>query len=180
MTSTTSLILGFVFDLACLLFWLRFLLQASRADFYNPLSQAVVKGTDPVCRPLRLLLKPIGTLDLASLLVAWIIGILGIMAIVMFTAPEFVISSYVLVAGTVKAVSVLLQFYFFAIIIMVLASFIAPGNYNPVLALIQQLLEPIMGPIRRVLPPLGPIDLSPMVVFLVIMILQNLLGQIRY
>ena len=180
MTSTLSLILGFVFDLICLLFWLRFLLQASRANFYNPLSQAVVKGTDPVCRPLRLVLKPLGTLDLASLVVAWLIGILGTMVLVALTAPEFVLSSYVLIAGTVKAVSVLLQFYFFAIIIMVLASFIAPGNYNPALELIQQLLEPVIGPIRRVIPALGPIDISPMVVFMIIYVLQTLLSQIRY
>ena len=177
MTSTLVLVLRFVFDLLCLLFWARFLLQASKADFYNPISQAVVKATDPICKPLRLVLKSVGSFDVASLFVAWLIAVLGVTTITFLIAPEY-LSTAVLVSGTVRALIVLTQFYFFAILIMVIASFLAPGNYNPALALIQQLLEPIMAPIRRIMPSMGPLDLSPMVVILIIIVVQNVLSQL--
>ena len=175
MTNTLTIVLGFVFDLLCLLFWLRFLLQASGADFYNPLSQAVVNASDKVCKPLRRVLPGIGVFDLASLLVAWLVASIGVVVMIQLIAPGQFPVLAILYRGLIEALLVLTQFYFFAILIMVLASFIAPGNYNPALALIQQVLEPLIGPVRRVLPPLGPIDLSPMVVMLLIVLVQGML-----
>lgn len=173
--SSLNIVLDFVFRLACLLFLIRFLLQASGADFYNPISQAVVKATDTVCKPLRLALRPFRNLDVASFLVAWLISVLSIVAfsyMISSAAPGILAAMW---AGLIKTLLVLMQFYKWTIIIIVIASFVTQGNYHPALALLNQLLEPIIGPVRRVLPSLGPLDLSPMVVLLIIILVEDIL-----
>lgn len=175
MSSTLIIVIDFVFRLATLLFLTRFLLQASGADFYNPISQAVVKATDTVCKPLRMLLKPFRNIDFASFLIAWLVSIIGV-AVFTFvqynTAPTPLPAIW---AGLIKTLLVLMQFYKWTIIIMVIASFVAQGSYHPALALLNQLVEPIMAPVRKALPTLGPLDLSPMVVLLVIILVEDIL-----
>ncbi|MEQ9450319.1 MAG: YggT family protein [Pseudomonadales bacterium] len=181
MQSTAELIIRFIFGLLALLFWFRFLLQATDADRFNPISQAVVQASDKVCGPLRRILPHIRRIDLASLLMAILTGIIFVALLHTLASPTGISGLAVvpvIFSGLIWSIYQLTQFFFFAIIIMVIASFIAPGNYNPALALIQSLLEPIMGPIRRILPPFGPLDLSPMVVLLLIYVLQNLLMSI--
>ncbi len=175
MSQSLMIVLDFVFRLAALLFLMRFLLQASRADFYNPISQAVVKATDTICKPLRLAIKPFRNLDLASVLVAWLISIGSVYAFTLLqygSAPSVFPALW---AGMIKTLLVLMQFYKWTIIIMVVASFVAQGSYHPALQLLQQMLEPIMAPVRRVLPTLGPLDLSPMVVLLAIILIEDIL-----
>ncbi len=173
--SSLNIILDFVFRLACLLFLIRFLLQASGADFYNPISQAVVKATDTVCKPLRLALRPFRNLDVASFVVAWLISVLSVVAfsyMIYSAAPGILAAMW---AGLIKTLLVLMQFYKWTIIIIVIASFVAQGSFHPALQLLNQLLEPIIGPVRRVLPSLGPLDLSPMVVLLIIILVEDIL-----
>ncbi len=176
MTDTLVLVLNIVFRLASLLFLIRFLLQASHAQFHNPLSQAIVKATDPVCRPLRMLLKPIGSFDLASLFVAWLISTLFI-GVLFFWLAGGINIGVVLWGGLIQTLMVLTQFYLWSIIIVIIASFVAQGSPHPALQLFYQLIEPIMAPFRRILPPLGPLDLSPMVVILIIFVIESMLRQ---
>lgn len=178
--STLALVLEFVFGLACLLFVARFLLQAAQADFYNPLSQAIVKASDPICKPLRSIIKPIRNFDLASLLVAWLVAALHFAILFWLAAPEFFNIGVVLWRGLVDTVLTITQFYIFAIFIIVIASFLMAGQMHPALALIHQLIEPIMAPFRKVIPPFGPLDLTPMVVLLILFIVQNGLRQALY
>lgn len=174
--NTIELILYFVFQLVMLLFIARFLLQASRADFYNPLSQAIVKATDPVCKPLRLILKPIGNYDIASLLATWLIAVLYVGLNTWVGGGQFNPLGLAWV-GVIWTLLEITQFYLFSIFIVIIASFLAQGTYHPVLGLLQQIVDPLMTPFRRIIPPLGPLDLSPMVVILLIFVVQNLLRQ---
>ena len=181
MQSTAELIIRFIFGLISLLFWFRFLLQATGADRFNPISQAVIQASDKVCSPLRAILPHIRRVDLASLLMVWITGILFAALLSGLANPQSLSAAAIpsiMISGLVWSLYQLTQFFFFAIIIMVIASFIAPGNYNPALALIQSLLEPIMAPLRKILPPFGPLDLTPMIVLLLIYVLQNFLRSI--
>ena len=168
-------ILEILLSLATLLFIVRFLLQACRADFYNPISQGIVKATDPVCKPLRMALKPIGTIDLASILLAWVICVLGqfLLAYLQFGVLAPVLP--VLWNGLIKMLLVLMQFYTMVIIIVAIASFVVQGAAHPALMLLHQLLEPIVGPVRKVLPSLGPLDLSPLAVLLIIILIEDIL-----
>jgi len=175
MSQTLMIVLDFVFRLAALLFLMRFLLQASGADFYNPISQAVVNATEPLCKPLRLALKPFRNLDFASILVAWIIGVGSVYAFTFMQYGSAPALFPALWAGMIKTLLVLMQFYKWTIIIMVIASFVAQGSVHPALQLLQQMLEPIMAPVRKILPTLGPLDLSPMVVLLIIILIEDIL-----
>ncbi len=179
MVSSINLIVEFVFHLACMLFLVRFLLQASQADRFNPISQVVVKGTDPLCKPLRQILRPFGNLDFASIFVAWLLAVGSIFAVVAITTGQLAAPVLtVLWMGLVKMLLVLTQFYKYTLFIVIIASFLVQGTVHPALQLLQQLLEPLLGPIRRVMPSFGPLDLSPMVLILVIFLVENIISQL--
>ncbi len=180
MSSTLMILIDFIFRLATLLFLTRFLLQISGADFYNPISQAVVKASDTICKPLRAFIKPIQNIDLASFIAAWLICIISVAAFTLLqynTAPDPLLA---IGAGFIKTLLVLTQFYKWTLIIIVIASFVAQGTRHPALELLNQLLEPIMGRIRSVLPSLGPLDLSPMVVLLLIILIEDILMRVSF
>jgi YggT family protein len=151
---------------------LRFLLQLVRADFYNPISQFVVKATNPPLRPLRRLIPGIGGIDVAALLLALFLQMLMIFALTgLFGAP--LLNPLLLIASAaISLLGILLQFYFFAILAMIIISWVAPGSHHPALLLLYQLTEPVMAPFRRLLPPMGGLDLSPIIVFIVINVLE--------
>ena len=95
-------------------------------------------------------------------------------------APDFFNLGIVLWRGLVETVLTMIQFYIFAIFIIVIASFLMAGQMHPALALLHQLIEPIMAPFRKIIPPFGPLDLTPMVVLLLLFIVQNILRQAIY
>lgn len=169
--------LGHLVMLALLL---RFLLQASRADFYNPVSQALVKMTAPVLNPLRRLIPAWRNFDLATLLVALLFGTLA-SALMIFSA------GYVLPGiGTLLSwaflgmLSYILKIYFWGLLISVIVSWVAPYSGNPALLLIQQILEPLQRLFRKVIPPMGGLDLSPIFIFLGIQLVEIMLvGTLR-
>nr|WP_299245261.1 YggT family protein [uncultured Halomonas sp.] len=150
------------------LLMLRFLLQVSRADYYNPLSQGVVKVTQPVVKPLQGFLRPIGRFDLATLGAGFIIKAISIIAIMQVAGYGMPPLGGVAIASIAALASAILKIYFFALIGMIILSWVAPQASHPGAILIFQLVEPIMAPVRKVIPPLGMIDLSPIVVFIAI------------
>ena len=171
MTQTLILIIDLVMRLATLLFLVRFLLQASGADFYNPISQAVIKGSDPLAAPLRKLLPSPGKFDLATLLLAFVMGVVFVALISM---GRLTISQYA-IFGIIRTLSVLVDFYWWSMLIIVIASFVSQGNSHPGLSLLDQLVDPLIRPIRSILPSMGPLDFSPMVVILMLSIAQRTL-----
>lgn len=157
---------------------LRMLLQLARADFYNPVSQFVIRFTQPVLAPLRRLVPPIGRLDTASLLLATGVQVLSIMlalALLGFRPGNVLL---LLVWALLGIASLIVNMYFFAILALIIFSWIAPHSQHPALALLHQLTEPVMGPVRRLLPPMGGLDLSPILVFVAINVLEILLRGI--
>ena len=155
------------------LLMLRFLLQASRADYYNPLSQSVVKVTQPVVKPLQGLLRPVGRFDLATLGAGFILKAVSIIAIVQIAIGTMPPLGGVAIASLAALASTILDIYFFALIGMIILSWVAPQASHPGAILIFQLVEPIMAPVRKVIPPLGMIDLSPIVVFIAISLIDG-------
>jgi YggT family protein len=169
MTQTLVLVIDLIMRLATLLFLVRFLLQASGADFYNPISQAIIKGSDPLASIFRRFIPVAGKFDFASLTIALIMGLIFVMLISM---GQLAISQY-LIFALVRTLSVLIDFYWWSMLIVVIASFVSQGNSHPGLSLLDQLLEPLIRPIRGLLPSMGPLDFSPMVVILVLSIVQR-------
>ena len=173
MNSSLYMIVDLIFRLATMLFLVRFLLQACAADFYNPISQAIVKGSDGIAAPLRRLLPKAGRVDLASLLLAWFMGIIFVALI---TMGGMGIGQYLL-TGFVRLLTILVDFYWWSTLLLVIASFISQGNYHPALSLLEELLAPLMTPLRNILPTAGPLDFSPMVLILLLSILQQSLPR---
>lgn len=169
MNNNIYMIVDLVFRLATMLFLVRFLLQACAADFYNPISQAIVKGSDTLAAPLRRLLPRTGRVDLASLLLAWLMGgaFVAIITLGSVGAVQYVM------AGLLRTLHILVDFYWWSTLLMVIASFLSQGNYHPALSLLDELLSPLLTPLRNILPSAGPLDFSPMVLILVLTIIRN-------
>ena len=156
---------------------LRFLLQLTRADFYNPVSQFVVKITSPVLNPLRRIIPGFGGIDISSvvLLLTLQVAQLAILILLMGYPLPGVVD---LVTWSVVGIfGLILNFYFFVILIQIILSWVAPHNHSPVVGLLYQLSEPLMGPARRILPAMGGIDFSPMLVIMGIQLAKILVLQ---
>ena len=171
-----SLVLDTVTYLYLFVILLRFILQVSRADFYNPISQFIVKATNPVLIPLRRIIPGFGGIDIAAIVLAFVFQ--GIMLALKFLVLIGGLPSVVdlLALSVILVLGMALKLYFFAILIMIISSWIAPGSANPALLLVNQICEPVMSPFRKMLPSMGGLDLSPILVFLVIQVLGIVLN----
>ena len=154
-----------LFGLYILIVMLRFLLQWVRADFYNPVSQFIVKATQPALAPLRRVIPGFGGADLAAVVLMfalkfvelWLItGLLGI-------APHV---SGLAILCIAELLGLLINVFIFAILIQVIVSWVNPGMYNPVMGLLHSLNEPLLAPARRLIPPISGLDLSPIAVII--------------
>jgi len=147
-------------NLYLLVLLLRLWLPVLRADFRNPLAQAILKITSPLVIPLRRIMPSLGKFDTATILVAFIIQYLTILLILLVYGET---SGFAPIAITaiVNLVFLSLRLFAFAILIRVILSWVSPGGYNPATAIIATLTEPVLRPFRRLIPPIGGLDISP-------------------
>ncbi|GGK03029.1 YggT family protein [Pseudomonas matsuisoli] len=153
---------------------LRFILQLVRADFYNPLSQFIVRATHPLLKPMRRVIPSLGSLDLSSLVLAIVIQLL--LMIIVLVLMGYGPGGYLLqllVWSILAVTSLFLKIFFFALIISVILSWVAPGSFNPAAQLVQQICEPFLAPFRRILPNLGGLDISPIFAFMAINLIDR-------
>jgi len=171
--------LGGLYLLAILL---RFLLQIARADFYNPLSQAVVKITDPLVRVFRNFVPGYRGVDFSSLILALIVQAILIITLVYLYGYQMPGIASIVTWSLAGVLFFVINIYYWAIIASIIMSFVMmfSGNMNPhpALQLIWQLTEPVMRPIRSVIPPMGGLDFSPIVIFIGIQLLKEILLQV--
>lgn len=185
LTSPLLLIINTLFDLYILLVLLRFILQWLRADFYNPVSQFIVRATTPLLKPIRRIIPGLAGLDMAALLLAAVLIILkyiilkslgaGVVELANVVAPigSVGIAGLVIIA-LAEIISMFINIFLFAIIIAVILSWINNGGYNPFIGLIHTISQPVMKPIQKFIPPLGGLDLSPIFATLGLMVLKML------
>lgn len=159
---------------------LRFLLQVVRADFYNPISQFLVKVTNPLVVPLRRLVPGVAGIDISSLLLCLVLQMLGIVVLMLIFGLGFPNILQLLVWSIVGVAGLLVNIYFFALLAMIILSWIAPGSQHPAIYLLHQITEPVMAPFRKLLPPMGGLDLSPILVFILINVVQIALRNIAH
>jgi YggT family protein len=153
--------------LLVIVFLLRVLLPMVRADSRNQLSQAVIRLTNPLVLPLRRILPPIGKTDTASIVALLVVQFAATAVLWLLGAYPFVftLGQFVYVA-LLSLVLTILQFYTFAVLLYALLSWIAPGTYSPGAMLLQSLCEPILRPVRRIIPPIAGLDLSALFVII--------------
>lgn len=153
---------------------LRFILQLVRADFYNPLSQFVVRATKPLLNPLRKVIPGLGGLDLASLVLAVLLQwLLMIVVVLLMGANPLGALPQLLVWSVISITSLFLKVFFFAMIISVILSWVSPGSYNPGAQLVNQICEPLLAPFRKLLLNLGGLDISPIFAFIALNLLDR-------
>ncbi len=153
---------------------LRFLMQVARADYYNPICQTIVKLTTPAVKPFKMFLPRIGRVDLAILAAALGVQIIAIMLMI-WLADIYVFQPIYIAWAALSLAAKIIDIYFFALIVTVIASWIAPQSNHPVLALVHQIIEPICAPARRLLPPMGGLDFSIILVFVTLIVINNYL-----
>lgn len=164
--------LGGLFILAILL---RFLLQIARADFYNPFTQAIVRMTDPLVRIFRRIIPGYRGIDFATLVLAFLAECITTTLMILLSGFAVPGVGLIVTWSAIGILSFILNIYFWAMIVSIIASFIAPFSGHPGLVLIRQLTEPIMAPFRRLLPAMGGLDFSPIFVFLTIQVIRMIL-----
>ncbi len=157
-----------LFTLYVALFMLRLLLGLSKADFYNPLSQFIVTATNPLLRPLRKILPPIGRVDTASIAIMLLLTIIQyglLLALRGQAANIFALIPF----AVVKLIEMLIYVYIIALLIQAVISWVNPGAYsmqNPMASLLDSLTRPLLTPLRKIVPQIGMLDLSPLVAIL--------------
>jgi YggT family protein len=157
---------------------LRFLLQVVRADFYNPVSQAIVKITMPVLKPLRKVIPGFWGIDVASVVLILVVQLVASIVLCLIVGlTGLIVNPLILLAwGFVGALTIISSIFFWCMIISIIGSFIAPMSHHPLLTLANQIINPLTAPIRKVIPPLGGvIDISPIIVLLGLKIVDMLL-----
>ena len=160
-------------SLYLLIVLMRFILQLVRANFYNPLCQFVVKATQPLLKPLRRVIPSLFGLDMSSLVLALLLQILLFVVILMLNGYQ-AFTVLLLPWGLIGIFSLFLKIIFWSMIISVILSWVAPGSHNPGAELVNQICEPALAPFRKILPNLGGLDISPILAFMVLKLLDML------
>ena len=157
----TETLLGLALFVVLLRFWMQWV----RANFYNPIGQFLITATDPIVVPIRRIIPSIGVIDTATVVFALLIavfktyllvsiyqGSIGITGLLMYSLGEVIkFSIYIFIA---------------AIFIQIIASWINPHSYHPVIDIARAIAEPLMTPVQRLIPAVGGLDFSPIFVFI--------------
>ncbi len=172
MNNAFQFLVEIIFDLFLMVVLLRFWLQVAKADFYNPMSQFVVKATSPLLNPLRKVIPGFGGFDFASLTLALLVAFAKISAVMLlfygtWNAPTMAIS------GVITVFKEAMNLVFWVLIIRAILSWVSQGH-NPIEAIFHQLTEPMLRPIRKIIPPIGGLDLSILVLIIALQFFQIL------
>ncbi len=175
------LIITTLFDLYILLVLLRFMLQMLRADFYNPVSQFIVKLTTPPLKILRRIIPSVAGQDSAAIVLCLVLILAKFILMRALSIPAVHIGGVMApIAGVSYAgllvfciadlIALIFTVFLVAVIIQVILSWISPGQYNPVIGLVHKIAAPVLKPIRKLIPPLGGLDLSPLFATLLLLV----------
>jgi YggT family protein len=157
----------------------RFVLQQVRADFYNPLSQFIVKVTNPLVVPARRVIPSIGSIDTATLIVLVALQCLVTWLLLEMVNVRVSLDAYLLFV-VLRLIHLTLWLYTISILLYVILSWVAQAAYSPIAMLLGQVVGPVLRPVRRILPAISGIDLSPLVVLLLLQALRIALSLPPY
>ena len=179
--SLFTLIVGTLCDLLALAFLARFAMQWLRVPFRNPLGRFVLALTDWAVVPMRKVVPGLFGLDLASLILAWLVQTLFMSVVIGAsgvhggaTAAGFGVT---LVAGLIETLRLALYLAMGVVIMSAILSWVNP--HAPIAPTFAQLAEPLLRPFRKLIPPIGGVDLSPLGALLLLQVGLMLLGHFR-
>lgn len=172
-------IIGSLLGVYSLLILLRFVFQLVKADYYNPISQGLVKMTAPVLNPMRRVIPGFMGLDIASLILAFIVNTLIIIVALLLSGQISIsILPVILIIGAAKVVAAIFNIFIFALLVSIILSWVAPYTQHPAGVLIMQVAEFVLAPFRKIIPPMGGLDISPIFAFLAMGVISRVLAII--
>jgi YggT family protein len=174
LTNPIVFLVQILFEAYILVVLLRFFLQLTRSDFYNPLSQFIVKVTSPVLIPMRRAIPGMGGMDISALVLAWILKAVELLIVTALSGAGF--QPLLAILGAIPGlVELCINIFLYAIIIQAILSWVNPGTYNPAASLLHSFTAPVLRPVQRLIPPIGGLDLSPMAAIIGLILLKMLL-----
>jgi YggT family protein len=156
-----SFLVSTAVDLYILVLMLRFLFQVVRADFYNPVSQLVVRLTTPILRVVRRVVPGYGGVDWASVVLVLLLKLVE-RALVLGIGGVRAGPGALALLAVADLLGLLINIFVVAVLAQVILSWVAPRTYNPLTALLHDVTEPLLRRARRLVPPLAGLDLSPL------------------
>ncbi len=173
--SPLHFIITTLFELYITVVMVRFLMQWVRADFYNPISQFIVKVTNPVLVPLRKTIPGFAGIDMAAIILMLVLQVISL-TLTLLMQSQFVTPVAVVMLSIANLISLCINVFLFSIIIQAVLSWVNPmAGHNPAVSILYALNEPLLRPARRLLPPISGLDLSPLIVILGLQVLKMLL-----
>jgi YggT family protein len=161
MTDPAIFIIDSLFSLYILAVLLRFLLQWCGADFYNPISQFLVKATHPPLKLLRRFVPSVGKIDTSSLVLVLSLQMLADFSILLLKGVALNIGALTILSLT-QLVSLLINIFIYAIFARAILSWMNPGMFGAASSILHSLTEPVLNLCRKFIPDFGGIDLSPL------------------
>ena len=167
-----------LFSLAMLLIAVRFLAQLCGVSGYNPISMTLRRVTNVIVLPLSRLL-PSGNRFSPGALVALILIQVVFIALMLGLVGQLDAFNVLqaLIWSALGAAGLLVSIIFYSVIAMIVVSFLAPQSSHPAVEFIWELTEPVMAPLRQVLPPMGGLDFSPIILFIALNVVRVSLGH---
>ena len=166
-----------IFSIYIAIMLLRFILQQVGADFYNPISQFVVKLTQPLVTITRRFIPSYKKIDTATL--ALTLALIIVKILVLFVIAGYAINiQQVLIKSVYDFISLSFDIFIVALFVQAILSWVNPDPHHPVSSLLYHLTLPILRPIRNVVPTVGGIDLSTLVALIGLMFLKRLVLQL--
>ncbi len=178
LSSALIYIINAITTIVVFIFMLRFLLPLLRADFRNPIAQGLLRITSPVVVPVRRVVPSIGSIDTATILVAFAIQffVTWLIQAIFAEAPRLGVLAFMTVIGLVM---IAIRIFIFAIVVSIVIRWIAPGQYSPIAGLADTIAEPVLKPFRRLIPPLGGFDISPIFAIILLTALTIVVAGFR-
>lgn len=178
MTQALYFVIKTLVQLYLLLLLLRFWLPWLRADFRNPVAQGILRFTSPLIVPLRRFLPSVGRIDTATIAIAFSVQFAAILLLLALVRRRVDLLTVAWVS-VIELAILSLNLFFFAVLIRIILSWVAPNNYNPITALLTTLSEPILRPFRRIVPNVGGLDISPIFALVLLQATVILLQSVK-
>jgi len=162
-----------LFSIYIAIMLLRFILQQVGADFYNPISQFVVKATQPLVTVSRRFIPSIKKVDTATLVLAIMLIVMKLVLILSISGAQFN-GQLLLIKAVYDLISLTFDIFIIALFVQAILSWVNPDPYHPVSSLLRSLTFPVLRPIKKYVPPMGGIDLSTLVALIGLMFIKRL------
>jgi YggT family protein len=175
MQDAFTYVISTVVDLYTTAIFLRLALQWVRADFRNPMAQFILRVTNPLVLPLRRIVPSFGGIDTATVIALLGVSLIATAILVRIACVGSADIGQVLALTGLKVIHLLLRTYSLLILVYVILSWVGTGGYNPVAAMLAAIVEPVLRPLQRVIPPIGGLDLSPVVALIAIEFFNRLI-----